>query len=57
MCGCPTVTLTLPLTEPQNPAASSRSLAHIEILGITSLASPIRVAPFTGRVSWPSSIR
>ena len=57
MWGWPTVTNTLPLTDPQNPAASSRSLAHMEMRGITSLASPINVAPFTGLVSLPFSIR
>ena len=39
--------------EPQKPAASSRSLAHIEMRGSTSLASPIRVAPFTAMSMMP----
>ena len=47
----------LPLTDPQKPAASSRSLAHMEMRGMTSLASPIKVAPLTGLVSWPFSIK
>ena len=43
----------LPLTDPQNPAARSKSFAHIDIRGITSTASPINVAPFTGSVNLP----
>ena len=53
ICGCPTVTLTLPLTEPQKPGANSKSFPHIDIFGITSFASPINVAPFTGLVNLP----
>jgi len=43
--------------DPQNPGANSRSFPHIDIFGITSLASPINVAPFTGLVYFPYLIR
>ena len=45
-----------PLIDPQKPAARSRSFAHIEILGMISLASPIKVAPFMGGPIFPFSI-
>lgn len=53
ICGWPTVTFTLPLTDPQKPAARSKSFAHMEILGSISFASPINVAPLTGLSSFP----
>ena len=57
--GCPTPTGTLWPSLPQTPmpASSLRSFPTIETRVITSGPLPIRVAPFTGRVTLPFSTR
>ena len=45
MCGCPTVTKTLPLTDPQKPAANSRSSALEEKFKATGEALEILTDP------------
>ena len=45
------------VAEAQKPGANSKSFPHIDIFGITSFASPINVAPFTGLVNLPFFIK